>query len=104
MKDNMRQMAEREVQLSDLQGKSSHLQTASNSFSRQAVRLRREQEWQRYRMVLVGTWIAMFLLWTVLFFALKGRRKDLLKVGGALVATLGLGTCLLVMRHRSDSA
>lgn len=77
MRDNMRNMAERDVQLQDLEGKSNTLHVASGTFSAHATRLRKEQEWQRCKTRLAIISVVLFLIW-ILIFIFIGERMTFL--------------------------
>ncbi|CAE7876186.1 SNC2, partial [Symbiodinium sp. KB8] len=86
MRDNMRSMAERDVQLHDLEGKSNSLNVASGTFSANASRLRREQEWQRCKTRLAIVAVFGFLIWLVIFFFVAGHRMTFLGVSVGILA------------------
>ncbi|CAE7533969.1 SNC2 [Symbiodinium pilosum] len=94
MRDNMRTMAERDVQLHDLEGKSNTLNVASGTFSAHATRLRREQEWQRCKTRIAIVAVFVLLVWLLIFFFASGHRMTFLGISaGILAITLPLGWC-----------
>mmetsp|Transcript_31768 Transcript_31768/g.84081 ORF Transcript_31768/g.84081 Transcript_31768/m.84081 type:complete len:146 (-) Transcript_31768:73-510(-) len=66
MQDNMRQMAERDSQLSSLQASTAQLQGAASMFSQSSRQLQANNEWQKCRLyilaVLIATWIPVFFM------------------------------------------
>lgn len=87
MRDNMRNMAERDVQLQDLEGKSNTLHVASGTFSAHATRLRKEQEWQRCKTRLAIISVVLFLIW-ILIFIFIGERMTFLIISAVLLAII----------------
>merc|ERR1719203_1725236 len=66
MQDNMRAMAERDSQLSNLQAKTHDLQGASDNFFRASRRVHRSQLWQKYRLyALASVLVSWILCWLV---------------------------------------
>lgn len=86
-RDNMRNMAERDVQLQDLEGKSNTLHVASGTFSAHATRLRKEQEWQRCKTRLAIISVVLFLIW-ILIFIFIGERMTFLIISAVLLAII----------------
>ncbi|CAK8996489.1 unnamed protein product [Durusdinium trenchii] len=94
MRDNMRNMAERDVQLHDLEGKSNSLHVASGTFSAHATRLRKEQEWQRCKTRLAIFSVIGFLVWLLIFWFMADHRVTFLLVSaGVLVLAVPICWC-----------
>merc|ERR1719188_293832 len=79
MRENMKAMAEREVQLSDLNDKSKTFQVASGSFAQKAAQLRREQQWQNCKVYLIIASMLLVIIWCVVVYVLRDDH-DLLVV------------------------
>ncbi|CAE8592183.1 unnamed protein product, partial [Polarella glacialis] len=73
MRDNMREMADRDAQLQDLQGKSSTLQSASGAFSKQATRLRKQQQWQRCKFWLLVAGLFALAVWALAIYFVEDK-------------------------------
>ena len=93
MRDNMRNMAERDVQLHDLEGKSNTLNVASGTFSAHATRLRKEQEWQRCKTRLAIIAVVLLLIWIVIFIFIGDRMTFIIASAVVLAIILPLMWC-----------
>mmetsp|Transcript_123077 Transcript_123077/g.245009 ORF Transcript_123077/g.245009 Transcript_123077/m.245009 type:complete len:143 (-) Transcript_123077:64-492(-) len=92
MQDNMRAMAERESQLSNLEGKSDALQGASSGFAKGAKRLHDQQKWQRYRLyiAIIGT-----IIWIVALVMFRRHLVSFLVLTGVLAVAAYFGSSYL---------
>ncbi|CAJ1417979.1 unnamed protein product [Effrenium voratum] len=85
MRDNMRNMAERDGQLHDLEGKSNSLHMASGTFSAHATRLRKEQEWQRCKTRIAIFTVVLSLVWLLMLWLMAGKRGTFVLVSAAVL-------------------
>merc|ERR1711924_293706 len=100
MRNNMQAMADRDIRLNELSGKSSTLQGTADAFTRQSKALQWEMQWQRIRLwILFG----FLIIWAVLFFLFFSKHK-LILIGSCVVffALLIISERILVRRWRSQ--
>jgi len=102
MRDNMRVMAERDSQLHDLQGKSTSLHSVSGAFSQQAIRLRKEKQWQRCKTYLTFALLACAVAWLIAFYLLSGQRFFFAEISAAVFAVIAPLSWCLIKRWRGN--
>eukprot|EP00927_Polykrikos_kofoidii_P038837 TRINITY_DN33280_c0_g1_i1.p1 TRINITY_DN33280_c0_g1~~TRINITY_DN33280_c0_g1_i1.p1 ORF type:complete len:176 (+),score=35.20 TRINITY_DN33280_c0_g1_i1:72-530(+) len=99
MRDSMQRLADREAQLTSLQGKSQVLQGTSGAFNRQAKKLRWELRWQQYRVLVVSI---LSVIWIAGFYPCRNYVKEYAAITAATTFLLCLIQRCMFKRWRAS--